>query len=274
MVNARTYSKGCKLLPREPENWWVTKYAKEDNRMKTHSANKPDLYQEVSNGAVLIVEPDLSERNMLRESMNELGFPVIAQATNHKSSLDKFEGRKFTHIIFDATKDNYPIQEWFSEIIDIDPNITAIPTSANPKTDDVFELLVLGARGYLVKPFTRETVHAAVSLASKGEPIPDIVKSAKDRNEALVAMMMSSLDRLATVQRQARQFQTAQRELAKAEACLRQASELAHIFAKDGEEGLLEALERFCVNKCRGPATRLGRLRKRLSKTRLDEDSL
>lgn len=242
--------------------------------MTTEPTNKITLQQEAANCAVLIVEPDLSERNLLRDTMSELGFSVIAQASNHRSSLDKFEGRKFTHIIFDATKDKYPIQEWFSEIIDIAPEITAIPTSANPKTDDVFELLVLGARGYLVKPFTRETVQAAISLATKGDPIPDIVKSAKDRNEALVAMMMSSLDRLATVQRQARQFQTAQRELAKAEASLRQASELAHIFAKDGEDGLLEALERFCVNKCRGPATRLGRLRKRLSKTRFDEDTL
>ncbi len=237
------------------------------------SGNK-DLFSQIerASSSILIVEPDPAERNLLRATMKRLGFGRVSEATNHLSSLDKFEGRKFTHIIFDAKKDNYPVQEWFSEVIDIAPEIIAIPSSANPSVDDVFELLVLGAKGYLVKPFTRETVEASVCLATKGEPIPDIIKTAKDRNEALVAIMMTSLDRLATVQRQAKQFQTAQRELGRAESALRQASELAHIFAKGGDQGLVEALERFCVEKCRGPATRLGRLRKRLSSSRLSED--
>lgn len=239
------------------------------------ATGRNDLFSDLerASSSVLIVEPNPAERSLLRTTMKRLGFGGVSEAANHLTSLDKFEGRKFTHIIFDAKKDKYPVQEWFSEVIDIAPSIVAIPTSADPSVDDVFELLVLGAKGYLVKPFTRDTVEAAIALATKGDPIPDIIKTAKDRNEALVAIMMTSLDRLATVQRQAKQFQTAQRELAKAEAALRQASELAHIFAKGGDDGLVEALERFAVDKCRGPATRLGRLRKRLSTTRLSSDT-
>ena len=49
---------------------------------------------------------------------------------------------------------------------------------------------------------------------------------------------------------------------------LRRASDLAHTFAKGGEEGLIEALERFSIAKSHGPASRLGRLRKKLSNNR------
>ena len=133
-------------------------------------------------------------------------------------------------------------------------------------------LLLLGAKGYLVKPFTRDSLDLSVTLATKGEPIPDIVRQARDRNEALVAIMMSSLDRLATVHRQAKQFETALRERPRAQAAFRRASDLAQMFAKGGEDGLADALERFCVEKSKGPATRLGRLRKRLSSTRVIED--
>jgi hypothetical protein len=83
---------------------------------------------------------------------------------------------------------------------------------------------------------------------------------------------MTSLDRLATVYRQSQQFETAQRELPRAMASLRRASDLALTFAKGGENGLIEAMEKFCVDKSKGPATRLGRLRKRLSSHRGADD--
>lgn len=223
---------------------------------------------ERSTASILIVEPDGGERNLLRTTLKGLGFTTIAEAPNHMVALDKFEGRKFTHIIFDAKKGNYPVVEWFKQVIEIAPEIVAIPASANPGIDDVFEILLLGAKGYLVKPFNRETLDQSVMLATKGEPIPDVVRQARDRNEALVAIIMSSLDRLATVYRQSKQFETAARELPRAVAALRRSSDLALTFAKGGETGLIEALEKFAVDKSRGPATRLGRLRKRLSTTR------
>ncbi len=223
---------------------------------------------ERSTASILLVEPDAADRNLLRATLRSLGFKTIAESPNHLAALDKFEGRKFTHIIFDAKKGNYPMKEWFTQVLEIAPQIVAIPASANPNVDDVFELLMAGARGYLVKPFIRDTVDQSLALATKGEPIPDVVKHARDRNEALVAIIMTSLDRLATVYRQSQQFETAQRELPRAVASLRRASDLGLTFAKGGEQGLIDAMERFCVDKSRGPATRLGRLRKRLSTTR------
>ena len=229
---------------------------------------------ERATSSILVVEPDPADRSLLRTTLKDLGFNSIAEAQNHLSSLEKFEGRKFTHLIFDARKGNYPMKDWFAQILEIAPNIIAIPASANPKVDDVFELLIMGAKGYLVKPFTTDTLDLSVVMATKGEPIPDCVKQARDRNEALVAIIMSSLDRLATVHRQAKTFETAQRELPRAEAAFRRASDLALTFAKGGEDGLMRALERFCVDKSRGPATRLGRLRKRLSTTRVSDEAV
>lgn len=236
------------------------------------AANMSDA--ERSTSSILLVEPEPTDRNLMRTMLKGLGFTSIIESPNHLASLEKFEGRKFTHIIFDAKKGNYPVRDWFTQVIEFAPSIIAIPSSANPSVDDVFELLLLGARGYLVKPFTRDTLDLSVVMATKGEPIADCVKQAKDRNEALVAIMMSSLDRLATVQRQASQFETARREVPRAQAALRRAQDLALTFAKGGEDGLIRALERFCVEKSRGPATRLGRLRKRLSTTRATDEAL
>lgn len=223
--------------------------------------------------AILVVERDPADANHMREALRSLGYTSLSDAPSHHIALEKISGRQFSHIIFDARKNsNYPLKAWLSKVFETDPRIIALPTSANPSVDDVFDLLVIGARGYLVKPFTFEALDAAVIQATKGEPISDKVLGARDRNEALVAMMMTSVDRLATVFRQSQQFETAKRALPNAMAALARAADLAHTFAKGGEEGLIESLENFCIKQSNGPATRLGRLRKRLSTTRTADD--
>ena len=242
------------------------------------SITRPDEFSltmtpsERGKATILIVESDALERSNIRGALKSLGFQNLSEAPTHMAALEKFNERKFSHVIFEAKKTNMPTKDFLQKVFEYDSEIVAIPASAEPNVDDVFELLIIGARGYLVKPFTVDNVDQAVIQASKGEPIAEAVLQAKDRNEALVAIMISSLDKTATLLRQAQQFETAKRELPKSMAMMRRSSELAKTFAKGGDVGLLEALERFCIERSKGPATRLGRLRKRLSAVRVDDE--
>lgn len=227
---------------------------------------------ERSKAAILIVESDGMERNNMRTALRTLGFGQLSEAPSHATALEKFNDRKFTHVIFEAKKTNMPTKEFLEKVFEMNPEIIAIPASFEPNVDDVFDLLIMGAKGYLVKPFTIDTMDQGVIHATKGEPIADAVLQAKDRNEALVAIMMSSLDKVATLLRQAEQFETARREVPKALAILKRSAELAKTFAKGGNDGLIDAMEKFCIERSKGPATRLGRLRKRLNTTRVDDE--
>lgn len=230
---------------------------------------------ERNKASVLIVETEPNDRNNMRTAIKNLGYGGVSDVPNHMAAIEKIQGRRFTHIIFDAKKTNMPTQEFLKKVLEIDSQTIAIPSSYQPNVDDVFDLLIMGARGYLCKPFTADTLELAIAMATKGDPISDAVLQAKDRNEALVAIMMSSLDKTATIMRQAQQFETAKREIPKALGTLRRSAELAKTFAKGGEDGLIEAMEKFCIERSKGPATRLGRLRKRLKTTRAepgDED--
>jgi len=226
---------------------------------------------ERNRACVLVVEPDSIDRNHFRTALKSLGFGGMSDVSTHINALEKLQQRQFSHIIFDAKPSNMPVKDFVRKVIEGNPKVIMIPASFEPDVDDVFELLILGARGYLVKPFTIESLDLAVVNATKGEPIAEVVLNAKDRNEALVAILMQSLDLVATVMRQAQQFETAQRELPRVMATFRRSSDLAKTFSKGGPEGLLEALEKFCIERSQGPATRLGRLRKRLRSKRADE---
>lgn len=228
---------------------------------------------ERSRASVLVMEIDGNDRNNLRNAIKTLGFGGITDAPSHSAALEKLNDRKFTHVIFDAKKSNMPPKDFLAKVFEANPLTIAIASSSEPNVDDVFDLLIMGAKGYLCKPFTIETVDLAIVSATKGEPIAEAVLQAKDRNEALVAIMMGSLDKAATILRQASQFETAKREIPKAMATFRRSAELARTFAKDGENGLILAMEKFCIERSKGPATRLGRLRKRLKTGRGPDDS-
>ena len=223
--------------------------------------------------SILIVEAEAADRNNMRTAFKSLGYGTFSDAPNHVAALEKLQQRKYSHVIFDAKKTNMPPKDFLHKVFEGDPSIVAIPSSYNPNVDDVFDLLIMGAKGYLVKPFTQETVDNAICMASKGEPIADAVLQAKDRNEALIAILMGSLDKAATILRQAQQFETARREIPKALAGLRRSAELAKTFAKGGEDALIEAMEKFCIERGKGPATKLGRLRKKLKTTRAVDDT-
>ena len=226
------------------------------------------LPSERAAATVLVVEPDSLQRNNMRTCLKSLGYGGMSDAPNHVLALERMEQRNFTHVLFDAKKTNMPPNDFLKKLLEMDSRVIAIPTSYEPSVDDVFELFVIGARGFLVKPFTMDTVEASIMMATKGEPISDLVLQAKDRNEALVAIMMGSLDKVATVMRQAKKFDTAKREIPKAMMSFRRSSDLACCFRKGSDEDLVKAIESFCIERSKGPATRLGRLRKRLKTTR------
>jgi DNA-binding NarL/FixJ family response regulator len=143
-----------------------------------------------------------------------------------------------------------------------------IATSYEPSIDNVMGLLMKGARGFLRKPFSIDYLEEAFDIATKGEPFNESVLSAKDRNEALLGIVMSCLDRFATIARQAAEFETAQRELQGAKSAFRRSIHLARTFAQGGDPGYLNALEYHFIERAKGPATRLGRIRKRLGQKR------
>jgi two-component system chemotaxis response regulator CheY len=214
--------------------------------------------------SVLVVEPEASMRNSLRQMLVRLGIGQVSDAPDHLQALKKFEERRFTHVIFEAKKTSMPSGEFLAKLLDLDDTTVAIPSSWDPSVDDVFGLLTQGARGYLVKPFTEISIDESMIMATKGEPIADAILFAKDRNEALAALVMTQVDKLAITLRQSQHFETARRDLPRRVAGLRRAIDIGKTFARGGPESLVDAMIEFCLERSNGPATRLGRLRKRL----------
>ena len=217
----------------------------------------------------LIVEDDRDIRDQLKKALRALGFESIYLAGDHLAAIKVLESRNFTHTIFCTKETNMPAHEYLTKVFTYDPGVIAVACSANPHVDDVFELLRIGALGFLMKPFTAETVEITVLMATRGQPLSDAILNARDRNEAFSAIIAANLDKVATARRQRRRLGDMLIDNTQQSAIdLRACTELARTFAKGGEDSLLERLVDFLIELSKGRASRLGRLRQKLSQRR------
>lgn len=216
------------------------------------------------NANILLIESDSQLRSQMRQSLFGLGFENVSDCPDHALGLTKIEERHITHVFFEAKQTRIAPKEFLRRAFEMDEGLVAIPTSYEPTIDDVFDLLIMGARGYVVKPFTAESLDDAVTMATKGEAISEAVLNARNRNEALASLVLSAVDRLATILRQSKQFDTAKHEIPAKVMTLKRSVDIARTFAKGGPLSLRETLIDLLIERSEGPATRLGRYRKRL----------
>jgi two-component system chemotaxis response regulator CheY len=198
---------------------------------------------------ILIVDSDPSCRHSMRQSLLSLGFPHVSDASDYMTALHRLQEQTFTHLIFDSNQSQFSAKEFIDNIFELDPDILLIPSSYEPTIDDVFNLIISGARGYVAKPFTSEALDQAMHMATQGDRISDAILEAQNRNEALAALVLSSLDRLARVLRQAERFETAKVEIPRREMALRRSVELAKTYTRGGIPGFVNSITDLAIHR-------------------------
>jgi len=217
---------------------------------------------------ILVCEDKVNERNCMKMALRGLGYGQVTDASSLSQGLKRLDGRVFTHIIFQARKSDITAAEFLSSALAKTADTIFLASSLEPTIDNVFSLLIAGARGYLVCPYNIASLDQAFIQATKGDPMPPELLMAKDRNEALVAITMSNLDRVATTHRQALKFESVKKLVPPDMAKLRVSAEMAKVFCEGGFDGFCASLEKFSEKRSNAPSTKLGRLRKRLNDNR------
>ena len=204
----------------------------------------------------------------IRQSLKSLGFPQLSVVNTHALGVERAQERNFSHYIVDAKDTDMTALDFVAKIMTMEREPIILAVSEEPKIDDVFSLLKVGARGFLVPPLNVEAIEQVLMQASKGPVLSDAVLNAPDRNGAFVAVVLNNLYRLAVSMRQSREFVTAQRDVKFYNYALRESMEMAQLFCEGSDEDLREKIVEGCINRAKDAASRLGRLRKKLSKTR------
>jgi DNA-binding NarL/FixJ family response regulator len=194
----------------------------------------------------LLCEPDRFSRQSLRQCLTGLGYGTISEVSEVENALEMLEEHSFTHVILEPHQSCISADNFIRLITELQPETTLITLLSQPTIHDVFHMLSSGAKGFLVKPYSIGSIDEAITTASVVEKIPEVILEAENPTEALTTLILSSLDKLAVIKRQARKFKTAEYELPRRNLALQRAIKLAHQFLEYDDETFHELITDLC----------------------------
>jgi len=100
-------------------------------------------------------------RTILRDILTNHGYDVVGEAGNGKSGVRKYRELEPDIVTMDITMDVMNGIEALSRIIGINPNATVIMVTSMGQELILKDAKILGAKGYIIKPFSETTVIAA-----------------------------------------------------------------------------------------------------------------
>ncbi len=121
------------------------------------------MYREATldkNMKILIVDDFSTMRRIIRNLLRDLGFTNVAEADDGSTALPMLKEGNFDFLISDW---NMPIMKGIDllKAVRADPRLKALPVllvTAEAKKEQIVEAASAGVNGYVVKPFTAQTL--------------------------------------------------------------------------------------------------------------------
>ncbi|MFW5815996.1 MAG: chemotaxis response regulator CheY [Wenzhouxiangella sp.] len=112
------------------------------------------------NMQILVVDDFSTMRRIVKNVLRELGFSNIKEAEDGKAALQVLRSSKIDFIVTDW---NMPVMDGLTLLKNVraDPGLKSIPVlmvTAEAKREQIIEAAQAGVNGYVVKPFTAQTL--------------------------------------------------------------------------------------------------------------------
>ncbi len=114
--------------------------------------------------SILIVEDDPDVRAMLTRTLGCSGYAVDS-AVDGPEALDKFRDNRFNLVITDVRLPQMNGLQLLGEIKQAEPHVPVIVITGYGSVQNAVEAMQGGASDYLLKPFSNETLQAAIGRA-------------------------------------------------------------------------------------------------------------
>lgn len=113
---------------------------------------------------ILIVDDFSTMRRIIKNLLRDLGFTNTAEADDGKTGLPMLQGGSIDFLITDW---NMPSMTGIELLraVRADPDLVSLPVlmvTAEQKRDQIVEAAQAGVNGYIVKPFTAETLREKI----------------------------------------------------------------------------------------------------------------
>jgi two-component system chemotaxis response regulator CheY len=108
----------------------------------------------------LVVDDFSTMRRIVKNLLQELGYANVQEADDGSSALPMLKSGNFDFVITDWNMPQLPGLELL-KAVRADPNLTHLPVlmvTAEAKREQIVEAAQAGVSGYVIKPFTAQTL--------------------------------------------------------------------------------------------------------------------
>ena len=119
---------------------------------------------------ILVVDDYKTMVRIVRNLLNQLGFRDVDEANDGASALAKLRARRFGLVISDWAMEPMNGLELLQQVR-ADPDLKTLPfimITAENRKERVAKAEQAGANGYIVKPFTAETLNDRIARVMSG----------------------------------------------------------------------------------------------------------
>jgi len=111
---------------------------------------------------LMIVDDSNIIRNKITRAHNQSKFQLVATATNGMEAVEQFKQAQPDVVTMDLTMPEMDGIECITQLIELNPDVAILVVSALSDKATGIEALQLGARGFLLKPFTEQELESAL----------------------------------------------------------------------------------------------------------------
>jgi two-component system, chemotaxis family, chemotaxis protein CheY len=120
--------------------------------------------------SILVVDDYKTMVRIVRNLLNQLGFQDVDEANDGATALAKLRARRFGLVISDWAMEPMNGLELLQQVR-ADPDLKTLPfimITAENRKERVAKAEQAGANGYIVKPFTAETLNDRIARVMSG----------------------------------------------------------------------------------------------------------
>lgn len=125
----------------------------------------------MENISVLVVDDVQVMRSLLISSLRSLNITHVQEAHNAQSALQIFAKGKIDIVFLDINMPDVNGLELIKQLRSLNPNVFIIMVSGESSLDNVKQSIALGAKGFIVKPYTSGRIKAMIDKYKNENPV-------------------------------------------------------------------------------------------------------
>lgn len=118
----------------------------------------------MNNTSALIVDDSTLMRKLLKDILINQGISTIYEANNGDDAIDIYKEKKPNLVTMDNIMPGISGIECLKEILQIDKNANIIMMTSVGQENIIKNAMIIGAKGYLVKPFEANKISDLIKL--------------------------------------------------------------------------------------------------------------